>query len=216
MKKFLAVLAAQAILATSSFAYFNEVRPIDTFGLTNAWSVGLGIETFKPKEKQFNSQDTLINGSLRYFATNAVALELAYGEWSHSFSGANAGKAKIRPLTFGVNWYPWQSLNDRGLRGDQSLSLFSVSAGIGSYDFDWNLKNKVANGDYNKKNIGFYIGAGYEYFFTRNLSGNIQVKAHNCDVKDARPATINGAAVADRNVDLTNVTIGAGLSWAFR
>lgn len=230
MKKTAIILTAVAMfltLTSSAFtSYQPEEMPMDTFGVTHTWGIGINGYSYTPREGQFNDASTLVTGTLRYFPSNIISLELSTGAWSRSWSAntttATPGELDVRPTTFGINWYPWQTLNTEG-DPNRHLSMFFLGAGFASYNYDWDVKTGVTinSGDtdnYNGTKTGFYLAAGYEHFFTKHFSGNLQIRSHHCDASDARPATVGGTTTtrADRDIDFSNVTFGGSLMWTFR
>lgn len=161
--------------------------------------------TYRPTEHSLNSRDTLVSGSLMYWNTPYTKLSVNYGTWKHTWGGTTAGTGTINPLSLNIYFH----------NNSENNIKFFYGGGIGWYRFDWNRTTKVDNGDYNKTGLGFQLLTGLEYYMTESFTANVELKYHGCNLSNAVPSTVNSVVQTDRNLDISDFTVGAGLSVYF-
>lgn len=207
MKK-IVLFALIFAFGSSALAYGNlGLYREDYLAVSMRGRYGLSVQfqSYRPAENGFNARDTISAGALRYWNTNHSSLDLQYGNWKHKWTDAGGGTATINPFLLGVKFYNNSNNNIK----------FYYGAGLGSYRFEWDREVNVANGDYTSTNMGFYLDAGLEYYMTESFTANIEMKYYGCDMKNARPVSINNVAVSNRNVDISDLAIGGGLTVYF-
>lgn len=205
---------------TSTQKESAETTQNPDFSLSQQWSVGLSSFAYKPAEAQFNDMAPLSSGIVRFFTAEHTSLELSTGAWSHLWKGdVPNGRAIARPTSFGVNWYLGKRrYTDENNRS--TMTLLFLGGGYSVWYFNWKYENTpgmLDSDSYSGTRTGYYLCAGIEHFMNRNLSGVLQIRSHHADLGSIRPATVAGGQQRDdRDIDLSNISLGAALMWNFR